>query len=433
MSVFKRKPKIHQKKGARFAVEAGYSLLAMDMGLGKSMAALMAWKHSGAERLLVVCPASLVYNWKKEINETFGEDTYNVAIFDQGKVIHEPWNSDIVIISYDLGQKDKDEVLFEWCDFLILDEPQELKSMSAQRTEYYHKAVYRNQIPGLVLLSGTPIQNRVEEYYSLICLCYYNPEMKSKFLKKYPTSTDFAEHFSYKKEYEILRGNKRVKIIKYSGHRNVKELKKWLKPIYFRVKFDDVMDLEPVAYKDILMKESKDAELAKEYKRLAKMYIEDEDASRSNSKRKRESAIEKVPFTNAYVKGLLDQGECVVVYSDHVESATAIADRFGVPVITGETPSKKRFKICQEFQAGKREVIVATIGALSTGIDLIRSANLVFNDLPWVPGKEDQVIGRIRRIGQTRICTVHRIFGSPQDQAIAEALKDKRKTIKAVT
>jgi len=422
--------KSYQKDGARFAVKHPYCILAMDMGLGKSYTALRAWQKSGGGKLTIVCPSSLLLNWKLEVFKWYG-DKFIVSVFDKGASIYDVWDTDICIISFDLGKQS--EFFFEWCDSLIIDEAHELKGMSAARTEYYHKVTYENSIPRLTLLTGTPIQNRVEEYYSLMALCYYNPDIKSDFLDRFPDSTTFADYFSWRQEYQIERGGRRVTIVKWTGFRNVKELKKYLKPLYFRVKFDDVEDLEPMVYKDILMSESPDKELAAEFKRLAKHYIEDEEYGAMNSRRKRESAIEKVPFTIKYAERLLNEVDCVLIYSDQVESCNLIAEHFGVLGLTGKVSGKIRGEHARKFQSGKGRVLSATIGALSTGLNMTRASDIIMNDEPWVPGKLDQVGGRIRRIGQTKTCTMHRIFGSPQDMKIADMLDDKRATIAKVT
>lgn len=425
-------PKKHQIQGAKFAVKNKYSILAMDMGTGKTYTSLRAWTKSGGGNLLIVCPSSLVLNWRDEITKWFG-NKYVVSVFQQGKVIYKLWDTDICITTFDLGMKASS--LFEdWCDSLIIDEGHELKSLTAKRTEFYHKEIYTNSIPRLTVLTGTPIQNRVEEFYSLMAMCYYNPDLeRSDFLERFPDSITFADYFSWRQEYTIEVNGKFHKVIKWEGHRRVKELKKYLKPIYFRVEFDDVVDMEPLVVKDILMSDAKDPELIKEYKRLSKLYVEDDSYDKVNSTRKAKAALEKVPFTVDYAKRIKGETGRVIIFSDHVEAAEKIAEAFGVPALTGEMSGKHRFAWGKKFQDGKVDVLVATMGAMSVGHNLTRGKDIVLNDQPWVPGKLDQVIARIRRIGQTERCRLHRIFGSPQDKKISERLEQKRKTIRAVT
>ncbi len=90
-------------------------------------------------------------------------------------------------------------------------------------------------------------------------------------------------------------------------------------------------------------------------------------------------------------------------------------------------------KMVNDFQAGKLNIICATIGALKEGSDLFRAKDVVLNDPSWIPGDILQVINRTRALGHKEPRTVHRIFGSPQDEKIWEALEEKIETIDKAT
>ena len=81
------------------------------------------------------------------------------------------------------------------------------------------------------------------------------------------------------------------------------------------------------------------------------------------------------------------------------------------------------------FQEGKLDVIIATIGAMSVGVTLTKSRNMIFNDLPWVPGDIAQAEKRCHRIGQTGIVTIHRMFYGKIDLKIGREITKKLKTI----
>ena len=130
---------------------------------------------------------------------------------------------------------------------------------------------------------------------------------------------------------------------------------------------------------------------------------------------------------------MLESVECCLIYSDHKEPVHQIAAHFNAPAVTGEMPANKRAKIISDFQSGKIKIIVATIGSLKEGADLFRAKDLVMNDQPWVPGDRQQVINRIRALGEKEPRTVHRIFGSPQDEKISKALDEKQKVIDGAT
>lgn len=416
--------KDYQLETVEWGLKNPYSILALEQGLGKTLCALEIYDRCPEKNLLVVCPSYLILNWKNEIKRFF-ENKYQITTFQKGSDIYEVWDTDIVITSYDLVQKAS--YLFSWANVVVADECNILKTMKAARTEFFHKNIFENSTKRLLLLTGTPIKNRVEEFYSLISMCCYNPNSTSKFLERFPDSITFCDYFAFRREFEMIRGNRRVKIMKWEGVRNTEELKKWLQGIYIRYSSRDVLNLAPIVFKDVTISDIDDIDLLEEFN---KFYRENKTVSPSL---KAKSALDKAPFTCKYVRGIMDDGvEEIVIYTDHVKSCEYIAERFGVTPIHAGTSMIKRAAIAKDFQDGRIKVIVATIGAFSTGVTLTKSHNLVFNDYSWVPGDMEQVIYRINRIGQERQCIIHRVFGSPQDNYIMKTLEQKIETIKKV-
>lgn len=262
----------------------------------------------------------------------------------------------------------------------------------------------------------------------------------------------------------------KLKVTNYSGLRNRKELKSWLKGKYIRIRAD-AKDLPPISYLDTLVKDTDDKKLLQAFNAffvsdaeirklvrdgIAKIKREKEsgritakeaairrrDVEREArdmrtgsvlSEHKRNAAVQKIPFTIKYVENLLESVECCLVYSDHRESCQKIADHFKVPAVTGSMPAKRRAALVNDFQAGKLRILCATIGALKEGADLFRAKDLVLNDPVWVPGDLLQVINRTRALGEKEPRTVHRILGSPQDAKIWEVLEEKLATINKAT
>lgn len=419
-------PDSYQLETIDYMMKNPYSIAALEMGLGKTLCALGVWEKVGG-RCLVVCPAYLVLNWQNEIRKCLGDDPV-IKTVRKGTEIHKAGRHDFRVISYNLAQKA--EHFFEWADMVILDEGHEIKSMKAKRTEFIHKAIYENSIKRVHVLTGTPISNRVEEYYSLISLMNYCPDIKeSEFLNRFPDSIAFADYFSHRHEFTIEVRNRFIPIVKWTGLRNPKELKKYLEGHYIRFKSSEVLSLDPIRFKDILMSEKADKDLLNAFN----SWVDKDGNDGVMPNLKAEAALKTAPFTVQYVKGILEEVDSVVIYTDHVESCKAIAKSLDMPCITGEMPGTKRHEIGRAFQAGEGRGIVATIRSFSTGVDLTRSKDLVLNDPPWVPGHLQQAIYRIQRKNQTQRCTVHRIHGSPQGQAIYETLEEKLKTIERVT
>lgn len=424
-----------------YAVAHPYSILAADPRTGKTMVAIYLRKFRKCNAL-VVCPAYLVPNWKKEILKW--DPGASVTAFTAGKQIYEVCDSDFVILSYGLAQKA--EHLFEWADMVIADEIHNLANMSTKRTEFFHRALYENGPRYFHGLTGTPIKNRVKEFYSLMAMAYYCPEENDiAFLTMYPDEITFAEQFSFSETFEVqVKGGRYITQTSYFGLKNAEELKMWLKDRYIRIRANN-KDLPPLTFLETTVRDIADPKLLEAFESY---FITDEEAyagaknfNHARSRRtsavlpehKRNAAIQKVPFTIKYVEDLMQTVGCCLVYSDHREPCEKIAAHFGVPAITGSMPGSKRAKLVADFQAGKMKILCATVGALKEGADLYRAKDLVLNDLPWVTGDIDQVCARTRKIGEKDPRTVHLIFGSPQDEKIWKVLNEKRETITRAT
>lgn len=425
-----------------FGLKNHYAILAADPRTGKSRSLIEIWKRHGKPNALVVCPAYLITNWKKEILK-WAPDA-NVTMFRAGKDIYEVCDTDFVVTSYDLIQKA--EHLFEWATLVASDETHHLKNMAAKKTQFFHRSLYERANKYFYGLTGTPIKNRVKELYSLLALTNYEPTQKdTSFLDMYPDEITFAERFSYPESYEIEVKGRIVVVTNYKGLRNKEELKEWLEGKYIRIRAS-AKDLPPITYLDTLVSDIDNASLLKAFEDF---FIEDKVAyerAKGNThharklrtssvlpEHKRNAALQKVPFGIKYVENLVESVDCCLVYSDHREPIEKIAAHFKVPAITGSMPAMRRAQLVNDFQAGKINILCATIGSLKEGADLYRAKDLVMLDPAWVPGDIAQVINRMRAIGEKDPRTVHRILGSPQDERIWQVLEDKMRTIDQAT
>lgn len=429
----------HQIRALKYACVNEYAIVALDPRLGKSRVAIEV-REKYKIKCIVVCPAYLIDNWKVEIHK-WVDNPRILPIYSGADIPISVKRFDYILVSYSLAQKC--EHIFEQSDMVVLDEAPAIKSMDSLRAQFIHKSVYENSMKRVLLLTGTPIKNRVKEFYSLLALTFYNPSVpQSRFLDLYPDEITFAERFSHHETYPVRIGDsgKQIMVTRWFGLRRVKELRRWLKGRYIRIRDSDVLDMPPVSIKPVLMSDHADPKLLKSFNAF---FGRDEgyDPERKRKDKvssvlpehKKVAAIKKVPFTIKYAENLLEEVDCILIYSDHIESCEAIAKHFGVTPITGKMVAQKRSFYSKRFQAGEGRVLCATIGALKEGEDLCRASHTVFNDLCWVPGDLKQVVNRMRMVGKKNPCTAHRIFGSPQDATIAEHLDEKMAVIEAVT
>ena len=262
----------------------------------------------------------------------------------------------------------------------------------------------------------------------MLALCEYDPEKgDSSFLKKFPSYIDFADYFSYRKDFMVKQGKYLRNITQWSGIKNTEELKVWLKKVRVRIKLEEVMTgtLPEIIDSDIEFDKVDNTELQQAFDKFI-----DEGGDSISSDIKAKAALEKVPLTVNYVKDLLSSGiEKVLIYTDHVESAKAIAKSFDIACITGETDAIWRKRLGNAFQEGDSPILIATLGSFSTGITLTSCHHTVFNDLCWTPGVLDQAKARTRRKGQTKKCFYHYIVKFTQDIKIRKTLISKSETI----
>lgn len=411
-----------QKECIVYALNHHYSINACAQGLGKSLMAISIALMNGY-KTLVVCPSYLKFTWQNEI-EKFSKDFVSVSVWGpKNKHVAEGFT----IVSYETATKYK-TTLFRDFQYIIFEEAHYIKNVYAARTAAAVTLVKENKPQRVVLLTGTPLSNRVSEFYSLLALCSMNPLKTSgaNVRTYYPTFEEFANYFCHSTTFE-KNGNERTK---YFGIKNKDKLDELLKGKFIRYVDDGSLGLPELTYKfiDINIKSRNQEEEDLMYKEYTMNMG-------PISTRKAKSALSKTPHTFEYCMDLLDEGERpLLIYSDHVIPVDDLYFRFikeglKVRTIKGNTPMPTRDMIVKQFERGELDVLVATIGALSTGVTLVQSCNVIFNDSSWEPGKTAQAVKRIHRIGQTKRCIAHFIVGTKTDKILTKQSLEKEETI----
>jgi SWI/SNF-related matrix-associated actin-dependent regulator 1 of chromatin subfamily A len=402
----------YQREGVDFLLKHKQVILADEMGLGKSLQAATAAEWVD-EPWLIVCPAYLKDNWAKELE-------FHGILTDKLRGI----------ISYSsLG---KNEFMFKGVTTVIFDEAHYLKNMkTAQRTKHAHKYCEIYKPENIYLLSGTPIKNRVSEFYSLLRLLGYNCSSNGRnVFRDFPNEYRFNSTFTNKHVKRInLKSGRSISKVEWKGLKNKEGLKSYLKGKYKRRLADKVLELPDLIENNIFageMSEKLSEELSGAW-----------DAKTSVSTAKLKAAKIKAEFTADYARDLYKQDEPFVIFTYHPDVAELLegyllSGNINTKIITGNTPTEERGVIVSEFQNGKLDGLILTIGAGSTGFTLTRARHLIFNDLSWVPGDNNQAKKRIHRISQNKKCFIHYIVAGKIDEMIINTLREKEKTIKEI-
>lgn len=400
----KLEPYDYQKEGINFGLSHNYCLIGDEMGLGKTVQAIGIATISRRERVLIVCPAFLRYNWEDEVKKFVKDLNFEYRIISYAKV------------------KDS-EAHFKWADCVIADEVHYLKNKDAERTKAFHQFMYDYRPARFIGLSGTPITGKIPDWYSLLMLCSYNPYHNSGVGIDNISYWDFCSKFCNVKITKI-RGRS---IRKFYGEKNLAGLKKLLKGKYIRRQCKDVLDLDDIVEQQITIAEDK---LDEEWKDN----MDEATQERIWATIKKASAITKAKYACDFVTSLTENGP-VVVFSDHRDPVDIISSglrkaKKNVEIINGDVSMEDRHRINKLFQAGRLDAVVCTIGAANVGINLTRASQIVFNDLSASPAENAQAIKRVHRIGQDNLVRAYFLTANKIDKDITYLLRSKIKTMR---
>lgn len=422
----------HQKLGKDFILKRKYVLIGDQPGLGKTLQALAALVETD-KVALIVCPAFLRENWKNEIDKFTNLSSRIITAKESYDTI-----PDVMIVSYEGTKKIPREIPF---GFIILDESHYIKNYQAKRTKSVVEIVGAASPEYLVALSGTPILNSVIEFYTILKLLSFCPSGTNGVpiaeRSQYAFSAKFSNQQSRNISVPSRRGSSSVKITEYKGVRNVETLKSYLRGKYIRRLASKVLDLPRVT--DIPLKvtgknKTVDKELLNEFQN----WLDGGGGKLTEhiTHLKIASAMNKVPSTAKLVIDLVEQGEQVVVFSDHRDPVQTILNCLPETIthekLVGGMSSYHRQEIVERFQDKKLQVVVCTIGAASTGITLTSACKMVFNDCPWRPADLEQARRRIDRISQERPVTIYNITAGEFDNRLQEKLQEKMKNIGSI-
>jgi SNF2 family DNA or RNA helicase len=418
-------------------------VLADDMGLGKTLQAIVALsQHAKTSKAtsLIVCPTSLLYNWKEEFHKF--NPTLKTIVIDgvpshRKKMIELVDAYDVVITSYTLLQKDIESYRPINFSYAILDEAQHIKNRGTRNA----RSVKMIQADHRLILSGTPIENSLDELWSLFDF------LMPGFLSTYDR---FMEKY--------------IRVVGEEQQQNLEYLRKKVAPfIMRRMKSDVLDDLPPVSELVYHCQLSEvQQQLYRSYAQSARdelvKLVEKEGFDRVQihvlatltrlkqicchpaifAKEKAEPGDSaKYDMLLDLLQTLVEGGHKTVIFSQYTRMLHIMREDFeqmGIKYAYLDGSSKNRLEVVNQFNEDKSiSVFLVSLKAGGTGLNLVGADTVIHYDMWWNPAVESQATDRVHRMGQKNSVSAYKLITlGTIEEKIAEMQKRKKGLVKKV-
>lgn len=402
----------YQKEGILFAARAGRSLIADEMGLGKTIQAIGAAEIManlfGVESILIICPTSLKYQWKSEI-EKF---TYQTALVAEGNhlkrsaIYRQPVRYKIT--SYHTIHSDLEKINQAGFDLVILDEAQKIKNWKTQTAQRVKKI----KTPYTIVLTGTPMENRIDELHSIVSFIDpYKLGPMFRFLAAHELRDPESNKVVGYQDLSGIHAALSDIIVRRTKSQVQLQLPERLDKTYFVPMTNEQMAIHEDSKKSMtrLIQKWKRFRFLSEQDRLLLLkllgmmrmvccstYILDE-------KERHDTKIDELVslLTDAFENG----HQKVVIFCQWERMTRLVANELenrniGFQYLHGGVPSKDRKELLTQFHEDPDCRIFLSTDAGGVGLNL-QCASMVINlDVPWNPAILEQRIARAHRMGQ---------------------------------
>jgi superfamily II DNA or RNA helicase len=430
----------YQLRGALFTACRGRSILGDDMGLGKTVQAMAAAellaRERGIERVLVVAPASVKYQWETEILKFSDRPVQIIEGALPAREAQYAQPTFYRLINYEFVLRDLDQLNSWQPDLVVLDEAQRIKNWESKTS----RAVKRLRSRYALVLTGTPLENKLEELYSIV---------------QFIDDRRLGPPFQFLHEHRVV--DDKGKLL---GYRNLDRLRDKLAPILLRRTRGEVLAQLPVRTDNLIFVEMSAAQrgpYAEQQQTLARLaqkkYLTEVDRRRilcclANLRMLCDSTYLYDKETNVspkleefaeLMRELLVEGpHKVVVFSQWevmLRKAAEVLDRLqiGYTMLHGGVPGKQRRRLLEKFRDEPACRVFLSTDAGGTGLNL-QSADTVFNlEVPWNPAVLEQRIARVHRIGQHRpVRVINLVTRNSIEERVLKTLQLKRSLFEGI-
>jgi superfamily II DNA or RNA helicase len=428
----------YQAQGALFAARAGRCLIGDEMGLGKTIQAIAAAelmaRHFGVERVLIVCPTSLKHQWQREIERFAGKDAQIISGDKPKRWVQFAQSPNIKIMNYDTVHADLD-LIGPWApDLVILDEAQRIKNWNTRVA----RSVKKIDTPYAIVLTGTPLENRLEELISIV---------------------QFVDRHCLGPTFRLLENHQvRDEVGKVVGYTRLDQIGKTLQPILLRRKKGDVLDQLPerldknlfvpmTPMQQQIHDENKEtvARIVQKWRRY--QYLSEADKQRlmtamqfmrmaCDSSYLIDGSSDhgfKAAEATAQLENLFsDDSTKAVIFSQWLRMHELLARRFHEKkwdhvFFHGGVPGHQRKDLVDRFRDDPKCRVFLATDAGGVGLNLQFASVVVNMDLPWNPAVLEQRIGRVHRLGQKRpVQVINFVSRGTIEEGMLSVLKFKK-------
>lgn len=388
-----------QRAGVEYALRRRDCIIGDQMGLGKTVQALLVANEILAKRILIICPASLRINWARE------------------SAVWLLW-AEPVIVGYEEAVRHADRIAGKW-DLLIVDEAHRIKNPKARRTQVALAVRAERRL----FLSGTPVVNRPIDLWPVLYAIDQRWGSQHQFGINYCAGRKMSMHLNTINPKTRQTTRRKRTWWDYSGASNTKALQTHLRETCMvrRLKKTVLTQLPDKIRQMIVIGESRNTTKdqlrwegwcdlsrapARTPEEVARLRVAKLRKLEELSKCRVDEMQEKIYPVISYLKTVT---EPVVVFAHHRAMIQALQETFphAVTVVGGMSEAAKQ-KSVDDFQAGATDMFIGNLEAAGVGYTLTRSSLVVFAEHDWVPGVMDQCEDRCHRIGQCD--TVHVVY-----------------------
>ena len=413
-----------QRAGVAYALSQRRTFLADEQGLGKTIEALAALEADEAFPAVVVCPASLKLNWRREAERWLPARSIQVIGGGRPRAV----DADVVVLNYEILEAHRADLVAARPRALVLDEAHYVKNPRAQRTRAVQELSEALAPDALRLaLTGTPVLNRPAELVAPLRVLGRLGDIGG-------SSEGFKRRFAAPEKrarlHEALRSTCFLRRLKAEVLPQLPAKEQTVIPVAltnereYRSAEEDVIAWLRTQPGDLRELDARVAQ-ALRAEQLARLGALRTLAARG-----------KLAAALGWIDDFLASGERLVVFARLREVQAALRARFpGAAHVLGADSLKARHTAVAAFQeTDEHQLMVCSLEVAGQGITLTRASHVCFLELDWTPAKHDQAEDRCHRIGQEDAVTAWYLLAADTiDEAMAEVLERKRATIGSVT